>query len=131
MRGPCVPPDGISMRAEFSSEARRNKRRGAGSRHAAPRCKIALRWNDSTSATKRPQAGKVRAATLFFPLENGTEPQMKPAALALGPLLALALGGCAQLGLQPSPLSTPIASSEVDWARKSGSNTVTGLAELT
>ena len=55
---------------------------------------------------------------------------MKPAALALG--LILTLPGCAelgqQLGLQPAALSTPIAPSELDWARKSGANTVTGLA---
>jgi hypothetical protein len=63
---------------------------------------------------------------------------MKPAALSLGLILAqilaaiLAIGGCAelgqQLGLQPAALSTPIAPSELDWARRSGANTVTGLA---
>jgi hypothetical protein len=51
---------------------------------------------------------------------------MKPAALSMG--LALAITGCAQLGLQENPLTTPIAPSEVDWARRSGTNTVTGLA---
>lgn len=49
---------------------------------------------------------------------------MKPAALLLGLLLA----GCAQLGLQDRALSTPIAPSEVDWARKSGANSVSGIA---
>ena len=51
---------------------------------------------------------------------------MKPAALFLG--LTLALAGCGQFGLQESALSTPIAPSEVDWARKSGANTVSGIA---
>jgi hypothetical protein len=55
---------------------------------------------------------------------------MKSAALTLG--LILGLTGCAQLGtqlgLQQDALTTPIAPSEVDWARRSGSNTVTGLA---
>ena len=40
---------------------------------------------------------------------------MKPAALFLG--LILAVAGCAQFGLQETALSTPIAPSEVDWAR--------------
>ena len=51
---------------------------------------------------------------------------MKPAPLFLG--LTLALTGCAQFGTQQAALSTPLASSDVDWARKSGTNTVTGLA---
>ena len=51
---------------------------------------------------------------------------MKPAELFLG--LILAVAGCAQFGLQESALSTPIAPSEVDWARGSGSNTVMGIA---
>src|SRR6266550_577539 len=51
---------------------------------------------------------------------------MKPAALLLG--LILAVAGCAQLGLQDTALSMPIAPSEVDWARRSGANTVSGLA---
>jgi hypothetical protein len=56
---------------------------------------------------------------------------MKPAALFLA--LIPSLAGCAQLGLQQASqqqvaLSTPIAPSELDWARKSGTNTVTGLA---
>ena len=50
------------------------------------------------------------------------------AAPSLG--LVLALAGCAQLGLQQSSLSTPIAPSEVDWSRKTGANTVTGLATI-
>lgn len=40
----------------------------------------------------------------------------------------LALAGCTQLGSQESALSRPIAPSEVDWARKSGTNTVSGIA---
>lgn len=42
--------------------------------------------------------------------------------------LTLAVAGCAQLEPQQAALSTPIAPSEVDWARSSGTNTVTGLA---
>ncbi len=54
---------------------------------------------------------------------------MKPAVvLFLG--LTLAVAGCAQLGLQESALSKPIASSEVDWSRKSGANTVSGNAHI-
>jgi hypothetical protein len=49
-----------------------------------------------------------------------------PALIGLG--LILAVTGCAQFGLQQAALSTPIAPSEVDWARRSGTNTVTGLA---
>jgi hypothetical protein len=51
---------------------------------------------------------------------------MKPAALFLG--LTLALAGCSQLRPQESALSTPIAPSEVDWARNSGANSVSGIA---
>jgi len=51
---------------------------------------------------------------------------MKPAALFLG--LTFALAGCGQFGPQESALSTPVAPSEVDWARKSGANTVSGIA---
>ena len=51
---------------------------------------------------------------------------MKPAALLLGLILA----GCAQLGLRDTALTTPIAPSEVDWARKSGANSVSGIALL-
>ena len=55
---------------------------------------------------------------------------MKPSPLfttmILGAILAVA--GCAQLGLPGGALSTPIAPSEVDWARKTGSNTVAGSA---
>ena len=53
---------------------------------------------------------------------------MKPAALFLG--LILTVAGCAQFGLQETALSTPIASSEVDWARRSGANTVNGIARM-
>jgi hypothetical protein len=51
---------------------------------------------------------------------------MKPVALFLG--LALALAGCGQFGPQESALSRPIAPSEVDWARRNGENTVSGIA---
>lgn len=54
---------------------------------------------------------------------------MKPATLFVA--LVLAVTGCAQLGLQEAIPSTSIAPSEVDWARKSGNNTVTGLAQIT
>jgi hypothetical protein len=53
---------------------------------------------------------------------------MKPAALLLGAILAVA--ACGQFGSQETALSTPIAPSEVDWARKSGANTVSGTALL-
>ncbi len=42
--------------------------------------------------------------------------------------LILAVAGCAQLGLPGSALSTPIAPSEVDWSRKTGTNPVAGSA---
>jgi hypothetical protein len=51
---------------------------------------------------------------------------MKRAALLLG--LILAVAGCAQFQPQQTALSTPIAPSEVDWARASGANTVSGVA---
>jgi len=51
---------------------------------------------------------------------------MKLAALFLG--LTLALAGCAQFGSQESALSTSLTPSDVDWARKSGTNTVNGIA---
>jgi hypothetical protein len=51
---------------------------------------------------------------------------MKPAALFLG--LILAIAGCAQFGPQEAALSTSIPPSEVDWARKSGANSVSGTA---
>jgi len=51
---------------------------------------------------------------------------MKPAALFLG--LTFALAGCSQFGPQESALSRPIAPSEVDWARRSGENSVSGIA---
>ena len=53
---------------------------------------------------------------------------MKPANLCLG--LVLIVTGCAQFGSQEASLSTPIASSEVDWSRRTGTNTVTGLAVI-
>src|SRR5688572_12959963 len=51
---------------------------------------------------------------------------MKPAAL----FLALILAGCAQWGSNEAALSRPIAPSEVDWARKSGTNSVSGSAVI-
>ena len=51
---------------------------------------------------------------------------MKLAALFIG--LILAVAGCAQFAPQETALSTPIAPSEVDWARGSGANTVSGIA---
>ena len=53
---------------------------------------------------------------------------MKPAALFPGVILAVA--GCAQFAPQETALSTPIAPSEVDWARSSGANTVSGIASI-
>jgi hypothetical protein len=55
---------------------------------------------------------------------------MKSAALPTAMLLGLAVAGCAQFGPQEAALSTPIAPSEIDWARKSGPNTVSGLAVI-
>jgi hypothetical protein len=51
---------------------------------------------------------------------------MKPAALLLG--LTFALAGCSQFGFQESALSTPVAPSELEWSRKSGANSVSGIA---
>src|SRR5437868_9352630 len=55
---------------------------------------------------------------------------MKPVTPLLVSILLLA--GCAQLGLAPqgTALSTPMASTDVEWARKSGNNTVSGTASL-
>lgn len=53
---------------------------------------------------------------------------MKPVVAVFAVLLALA--GCAQLGIQEPPLSRGIAPSEVDWARKAGRNTVSGIATM-
>ena len=52
---------------------------------------------------------------------------MKPVALVLAAILALA--GCAQFQ-QQAALSTGIAPGEVEWARKTGRNTVSGNATL-
>jgi hypothetical protein len=52
---------------------------------------------------------------------------MKPVALAFG--LILALAGCAQFQ-QQAALSSGIAPAEVEWARKTGRNTVSGNASL-
>lgn len=51
---------------------------------------------------------------------------MKPVSLAA--VFILAIAGCAQLGLQDSALSRPIAPAEVEWSRKTGANTVAGSA---
>lgn len=53
---------------------------------------------------------------------------MKPAAMFL--ILILAVTGCAQFTPQETALSTPIAPSEVDWARGTGSNSVSGTAVM-
>ena len=59
---------------------------------------------------------------------------MKPLAPILG--LALALAGCSQFDQAfapppPSALSQPIQAAEIDWSRKSGANTVSGIATHT
>lgn len=57
---------------------------------------------------------------------------MKSIPLAFAPLalaLILALAGCAQFQ-QQAALSTGIAPGEVEWARKTGRNTVSGNASL-
>ncbi len=51
---------------------------------------------------------------------------MKPAAVFSGVILALT--GCAQFAPQETALSTPIASTEVEWAHGGGANTVSGIA---
>ncbi len=59
---------------------------------------------------------------------------MKPVSLAAALVLVLIHTGCAELGLPgaspfaSSALSTPIAPAEVEWSRRSGANTVSGLA---
>lgn len=52
---------------------------------------------------------------------------MKPLAVAFA--LTMVLAGCAQFQ-QQSALSTGISAGEVEWARKSGRNTVSGNASL-
>jgi hypothetical protein len=42
--------------------------------------------------------------------------------------LTLALAACSQFEPQQSALSTPVSPAEVDWARKSGANSVSGMA---
>ena len=69
---------------------------------------------------------------------------MKPAsstvASILAPILVLGLGmalaGCAQLGIPDPTASSPatlpaLTPAEIEWARKSGTNTVSGLASQT
>ena len=61
---------------------------------------------------------------------------MKPTALALGLAALLATAGCSQFDQAfapppPSALSQPIPASEVEWSKKSGSNTVSGIATMT
>jgi len=58
---------------------------------------------------------------------------MKPVAPNLALALAVtvaALAGCAQLDPQQAALSSGIAPTEVEWARKPGRNTVSGTASL-
>ena len=54
---------------------------------------------------------------------------MKPVSLAAVLVLILAVAGCAQIERQVA-LSSGIAPSEVEWARKSGANTVAGTASM-
>lgn len=51
---------------------------------------------------------------------------MKTAAPFLA--LTLALTACSQFEPQQSALSTPVAPAELDWARKTGANSVSGIA---
>ncbi len=51
-----------------------------------------------------------------------------PWAMILG--IAVAVSGCAQFMPQDSALSKPIAPSEIDWARKNGTNSVSGSAVM-
>jgi len=59
---------------------------------------------------------------------------MKHAAVIVG--LSLAVAGCAQFGpsgqsgQQQTALSRPISQSEIDWSKRSGRNTVSGLAVM-
>ena len=53
---------------------------------------------------------------------------MKLVPLAVG--LTLVVAGCAQFDPQQAALSSGIAPAEVDWARKTGRNTVSGVASL-
>jgi hypothetical protein len=69
------------------------------------------------------------AVLLRSPSKNEESRLMKRAALFPG--LVLAVAGCAQFfSPQQAALSSPIAPSEVDWARKGGANTVSGRASL-
>lgn len=54
---------------------------------------------------------------------------MKPVSLAAVLILILAVAGCAQIERQMA-LSSGIAPSEVEWARKAGANTVAGTASM-
>lgn len=61
---------------------------------------------------------------------------MKPTALIVGLAAAFAAAGCAQFDQAmapppPSALSQPIQASEIEWAKKSGANTVSGVASTT
>src|ERR1044072_8716433 len=73
--------------------------------------------------TEGSQAGLVR----YRLGSREKEKRMKSIPLAL--VLILALAGCAQFQ-QQAALSTGIAPGEVEWARKSGRNTVSGNASL-
>ena len=60
---------------------------------------------------------------------------MKPTALLFGLAATLAAAGCSQFDQAfapppPSALSQPIPASEVEWSRKSGANTVSGMATM-
>jgi hypothetical protein len=53
---------------------------------------------------------------------------MKRATLVLGSILVVA--GCEQLSPQQAALSSGVAPTELDWSRRSGTNTVTGTAQI-
>jgi len=62
---------------------------------------------------------------------------MKPTALVLAATVAasLAAAGCSQFDQAfapppPSALSQPIPASEVEWSKRSGANTVSGMATM-
>lgn len=60
---------------------------------------------------------------------------MKPTALLVGLAAAFAAAGCSQFDQAfapppPSALSQPIPASEVEWSKRSGANTVSGMATM-
>ena len=60
---------------------------------------------------------------------------MKPTALLAGLAATFAAAGCSQFDQAfapppPSALSQPIPASEVEWSKRSGANTVSGMATM-